>query len=266
MINRLRAELSAIYIVATALFISLSILGVRSVAANSSEAASEKYPELYTADSPEMCMPAQKTVYFTFDDGPSYNTEKILDMLAAENIKATFFVSAQVSDGVDAPALLRRMVDEGHEIGLHTYTHDYNKVYCSLDSYLADLNAINDYVIKATGYRTNILRFPGGSGTTNASPALKKKIVAEIQRRGYRYYDWDVESGDQSSKVRSAEYLADKIVTGTKDRQRIIVLLHDSPKPKTSCEAVRLAIPRLREKGYCFDKLTAAVDCEEHYS
>lgn len=260
-----RIEMSAIYFFAALLALSLTSFGIRAVSANQSGNAASRYPYLICEDTPEILTPEQKTVYFTFDDGPSHNTEKILDILAEENIKATFFVCAQCSDSADAPALLRRMLAEGHEIGLHSYTHDYNKIYKSLDGYLKDLNDINEYVIEATGYHANILRFPGGSGTMNASSSLKKEIINEITLRGYRYYDWDVESGDQTTKVNSAEFLADKIAKGTKDRQRVIVLFHDSPGPKTSPEALKLVIPVLRGQGYVFDKLTACVDPKKHY-
>lgn len=261
-----KIELSFIYLLSALLVISLSGLGVHAVAANKSMDSGEKYPDLMVENAAEIVPASQKTVYFTFDDGPSHNTEAILDMLSTENVKATFFVCAQCSDDVDAPAVLKRILAEGHEIGLHSYTRDYCKIYKSFDDYFEDLSAINDYIIEATGYRASIVRFPGGSGTCNASPALIKKIKAELTRRGYRYYDWDVESGDQTVKVNSAGFIADKMVNGTKDRHRVIMLLHDSPKPKTSCEAVKLAIPRLREQGYTFDKLTACVDNEHHYS
>lgn len=255
-----RIELSLIYALAALLVLSLTGLGMHAVAVDQAVKAQTLYPLLMCENVPEVITREQKTIYLTFDDGPSHNTERVLDMLAEENIKATFFVCAQECDDADAPALLRRILAEGHEIGLHSYTHDYNKVYSSLEGYLEDLNAINDYVIEATGYHANIVRFPGGSGTSNASRALIKKISGEMTRRGYRIYDWDVESGDQTSHVNSAEYIADKIVNGTKDRTRIIVLLHDSSGPKTSPDAVKLAIPRLREQGYDFDKLTASVD------
>ena len=261
--SRHKLELTAIYITAAMLVVSVISLGAKTVFAYQAHehGEEEKYPALYVyvEDIEEVTAPNQKTVYFTFDDGPSRNTEKILDVLLEENVKATFFVCAQCADSVDVPAIMRRILREGHEIGLHTYMHDYQKLYRSLDDYLEDLNQINDYIIEATGYQPNILRFPGGSGTANASPALKKQIISEITRRGYKYYDWDIDSGDSTKHVNSVEYLFNRIIKGTKDRQRVIILMHDSPGPVTTPDAVRLAIPALREQGYTFDKLTAAV-------
>jgi peptidoglycan/xylan/chitin deacetylase (PgdA/CDA1 family) len=85
-------------------------------------------------------------------------------------------------------------------------------------------------------------------------------IKAEMARRGYRYYDWNVESGDQTAKVQTPEYICDKVVRGAGEGERVIVLMHDSPGPKTTPDALQLAIPLLREKGYAFDKLTAEVE------
>lgn len=254
----IKLELSAIYIISALLILSLLGLVTKVVFANSTVKAETLHPNLYCSSPPEIAFPEQKTVYFTFDDGPSRNTEKILDILKEENIKATFFVCAQGPDDVDSPAIMRRILTEGHELGLHSCTHDYKKIYQSLDSYLEDLNAINNYIIEATGYHPNIVRFPGGSGTRNASSALIKKITGEIERRGYRFYDWDIDSGDAISKS-SAEALAAKITGGTKNRDRVIVLMHDNTAQKTTPEAVKLAIPELRKQGYTFDKLTACV-------
>uniref|UniRef100_S0DFZ7 Carbohydrate esterase family 4 protein n=1 Tax=termite gut metagenome TaxID=433724 RepID=S0DFZ7_9ZZZZ len=249
-------ELTAIYVTAVMLVASLISLGVRASEAGSIE---ERYPSLYAENIVEMTVPEQKTVYLTFDDGPSRNTEKILDILKEENVKATFFVCAQCAESVDVPALLQRILAEGHEIGLHSYMHDYGKVYRSLEDYLEDLNKINDYIFESAGYKSNILRFPGGSKSSNASSELMKRIIAEVTRRGYRYYDWNIDSGDSTTEVNSAGYLSGKIIKNTKDRQQVIVLMHDSPGPKTTPEAVKIAIPALREQRYVFDRLTPSV-------
>lgn len=250
----IKLELSAIYVVSALLVLSLLGLGTRVAYANSITRVESMYPNLYCNVQTNALFHEEKTAYFTFDDGPSHNTEKILDILREQDAKATFFVCAQESDDADSPALLRRILDEGHEIGLHSYTHDYKKIYSSLDRYLEDLSAINDYVIEATGYRASIVRFPGGSGTMNASRSLIKKISGEIERRGYVYYDWDIDSGDALSKS-SPETLAEKVANKTNNRDRVIILMHDTPAQKTTPDAVRLAIPELRKQGYTFDKL-----------
>ena len=99
-------------------------------------------------------------VYLTFDDGLSANTEKVLDILKKENVKETFFVTG---NNPKYNHLMKRAKEEGHAIGLHTYTHDYSKVYSSEEAYFDDLQKISDLVGKVTGEKTKILRFPGGS-------------------------------------------------------------------------------------------------------
>ena len=96
-----------------------------------------------------------KVAYLTFDDGPSKNTLEILKVLKKYNIKATFFVTAQNLDCID---YLKQVAADGHTIGLHTYSHDYKKIYSSDTAYFNDLNKISDLVYEQTGVRTKIMR------------------------------------------------------------------------------------------------------------
>ena len=256
---RNKAEQTAIYLLLGLFMLSITALIQHTTVGYARTSAEELCPALYSPADCESSMPEQKTVYFTFDDGPSKNTETILDILDQNGVKATFFVTAQCSDNADVPALMRRILADGHEVGLHAYTHKYSKIYSSLEGYLQEMDAINRYVEENTGYSSAIVRFPGGSCTSNASKALMKRIINEMEERRYVYYDWDVDSGDGASKVISAERLADNIVSGA-EGQRVVVLLHDSPGPVTTPRAVELAIPRLREMGYTFDKLAANIE------
>ncbi len=249
--RRQKIEISVIYMLSALLIVAAGNLGMRVKEAN----AFEKYPNLYCEKADEIAASAQKTAYLTFDDGPSKNTVKILDILKDEGVKATFFVCAQGAAGIDEPALMRRILDEGHEIGLHSMTHDYKKIYASPDAYLKDVNELNDYILESTGYRPNIIRFPGGSGTVNASRELIAELKTEMTRRGYCWYDWDVESGDQTGEVRSAGDICQNIVEGARGKEKAIILMHDSAGPVTTPDAVRLAIPKLREQGFVFETL-----------
>ncbi len=251
--RRQKIETSAIYLLSALLIVAVGSLGMRAAEAD----AAEKYPNLYRETAQVITDHTQKTAYLTFDDGPSPNTEKILDILKEEGVSATFFVCAQGAVGIDEPALMRRILDEGHEIGLHSMTHNYKKVYASLDGYLNDINELNEYILESTGYRPSILRFPGGSGSVNASRGVMEEIKAEVARRGYRWYDWDVESGDQTADIQSAEYICERIIEGARGRESAIILMHDSAGPVTTPEAVRLAIPRLREQGFVFGTLSS---------
>ncbi|MBO4461285.1 MAG: polysaccharide deacetylase family protein, partial [Lachnospiraceae bacterium] len=127
----------------------------------------EDNTELIVPDDPEPedpndnVDPNAKKVYLTFDDGPSHNTELILDILKEYNVKATFFVIGRNDEY--SKSLYKRIVDEGHTIALHSYTHRYSSIYASLDAYKEDLQKISDLVYDATGVRSKFIRFPGGS-------------------------------------------------------------------------------------------------------
>lgn len=261
--KRAKFEMLAIYIVAILLVISVAGLAGRVVSARSNETAkaiaNEKYPNLYAPAIKGDITNPDKTVYFTFDDGPSKNTEKLLDILKEERVKATFFVTIQLEDTEYAINMLKRIVDEGHTIGLHSYTHDFGKIYKNSDAYLADINKLNDFIIEHTGYQPTILRFPGGSRTANCKRDTMDAIITEITRRGYVYYDWDVVSGDDST-VYPAEHLSGTVLRGMKNLDSAVILAHDSGLQKTTSEATRLIIEELREQGFTFDKLTANIE------
>ena len=137
------------------------------------------------------------TIYLTFDDGPKYGTtDAILDILKEEGIKATFFVT-----GYGPDELIKREYDEGHSIALHTDSHDYSAVYQSVDAYFNDLGRVSDRVKRITGEESKIIRFPGGASNTISrrySPGIMSILTKEVLNRGYRYYDWNVSSGDVS--------------------------------------------------------------------
>lgn len=254
--KRIALELTAIYLTGMLLVLSVSALAGRVHGVM----REESFPDLYAVSAGDFVRPEQKTVYFTFDDGPSRNTEKILDVLQAQGVKATFFVTAQKAEEPYAALLLRRIVDEGHTLGLHSYSHSFHEIYRSPESYLADIDKLNNYLYETVGVRPSILRFPGGSATINAGPETMKAIIREITRRGYLYYDWDVVSGDDTTVVHDIDYLSDRMVSGVQGRESAIILLHDSPTPITTAQAVDLTINRLREQGYAFDRLTDQVE------
>lgn len=245
------------YLAATLFVVSALSLGARVATAN---APPELCPELYVHYEHGYVTPEQKTVYFTFDDGPSKNTEKVLDMLMEEEVKATFFVCAQYEDREFSTRMLRRMRDEGHTIALHTYTHKTSDTYTSLEGYLEDLCEIDAFVYEATGLHPELMRFPGGSTTVNCDKALMKRIADEVTRRGFIFHDWTIPSGDDGAHPKPAGEIARTILNGLGDRQQEIVLCHDNATPTTTTEAVRQCIREMRGMGYTFDRLTPQVE------
>lgn len=165
-----------------------------------------------------------KTMYLTFDDGPSEeNTRKVLDILRERNIKATFFL---VGENVrNHPEVARQIVAEGHTIGIHCDNHDYDALYESVDSYVADFEKARQTVYEVTGVETNLFRFPGGSIN-----AYNKKtgdaIIREMTDRGYIYYDWNA-SLEDAVKNPDPKQLIENGVSTTLGRKKVILLAHD---------------------------------------
>ncbi|MCM1539913.1 MAG: N-acetylmuramoyl-L-alanine amidase [Blautia sp.] len=165
-----------------------------------------------------------KTMYLTFDDGPSEeNTSAVLDILQERGIKATFFV---VGENVRKhPEVARRIVDEGHTIGIHCNSHDYDKVYESVEAYLADFQEAYDAVYETTGVEVELFRFPGGS--INAyNQDVYEEIIEAMTERGFIYFDWNASLEDAVSSS-TPEQLLQNARESTLGRKRIVMLAHD---------------------------------------
>lgn len=193
-------------------------------------------------------------VYLTFDDGPSQNTIKVLDILKENDIKATFFVVLNTSE--EAKSIYRRIVEEGHTIGVHTASHNYKQIYASVDSYLEDFNTMFNYVYEVTGVKPQIFRFPGGS--INAyNQEIYQRIAAEMLRRGFTYYDWNVSSGDSKAGMQEG-VIRNAVISGVEHFDKSIVLMHDSSTRATTAAALPAIIENLKEK-YEFRSLDNSV-------
>lgn len=197
----------------------------------------------------------QKTIYLTFDDGPSMRTEEILDLLGEHNIKATFFIVNNESE--KAKEIVKRTYDEGHTIGVHSASHSYNEIYKSVDSFLDDFEQCYTYIEDVTGESPSIYRFPGGS-VNNYNNNICKDIVFEMNRRGFTYFDWNISSDDATQNY-TEDSIYRKVMDGCLSHNNCVVLMHDSPKKKETVAALKRLIPELIEKGYQFDKLDETV-------
>lgn len=193
----------------------------------------------------------EKVVYLTLDDGPSKNTQAVLDILDKYNAKATFFVTGAMPEYKD---MIKKAYDKGHTIGMHTYSHDYAKVYASVDAYFQDLDQIGQLVKEEIGYVPCFIRFPGGSSNTISASYTKgimTTLTQKVQARGYQYYDWNGSSGDGA--VRTTEQLVDQ-ATSFHDNN-IILLSHDSETKDTTVEALPKIIEYYQSQGYVFKAL-----------
>ncbi|MBQ3104488.1 MAG: polysaccharide deacetylase [Lachnospiraceae bacterium] len=173
-----------------------------------------------------------KTMYLTFDDGPSgENTDKILDVLRERGIRATFFVIGEYVEKF--PDTARRIVEEGHTIGIHCYVHDYATLYASPQAYIADFEKAHKTIYEVTGVEATLFRFPGGS-VTNHSRGVCGDIVSELESRGFVYFDWNASLEDTVGSKTPEELIACALES-VKDRERVVLLAHDRLKTTAEC-------------------------------
>ncbi len=197
---------------------------------------------------------AVKTVYFTFDDGPSEVTGKILDILREEEIKATFFVIGP--SGEERDEWLLHIAEEGHAIGLHTMSHDYSKIYSDAESFIKDVEYEREWIYSVTGKECRIFRFPGGSNNYAVQRWLVDEVIEETAKDGMRWYDWNADGRDSLGVLLSPEEIAENVLSSEFiGSDEIIVLLHDSAAMETTPDALRILIDAFREMGYSFGKL-----------
>ncbi len=211
------------------------------------------YPELRN-EMPVIEEQESKTVYLTFDDGPSARTVEILDILKERGIKATFFVVSNNSN-LD---ILKRIAEEGHAIGVHSHTHEYSEIYDSVEAFLDDFNTCYNKIYEVTSVKPQIFRFPGGS--INAyNMGIYQDIISEMLRRGFIFYDWNISTQDTAKKADKGKVI-ESVEKGFYNQDSIIVLAHDSHNKSHTVEALPEIISFFEEKGYSFDKLDNSIE------
>jgi len=195
---------------------------------------------------PETIIPEGKVIYLTFDDGPGKYTNDILEILNKYNIKATFFTC-----GNGQPKLVTKIHEQGHTVGIHCRSHDYNVVYASEEAYFEDLFAMQSLIYECTGVMTTLVRFPGGSSNKVSSfnPGIMTRLTEQLEQRGFQYFDWNVSSGDSGTK--DTEVILEKMISGVKKRNWSIVLQHPEVK-EYSMKALEEFIIWAQENGYSF--------------
>ena len=198
-----------------------------------------------------------KVIYLTFDDGPSAYTARLLDILKKYNVKATFFVCTS-----SRLELTKRMVAEGHSLGLHSDSHTYKEIYASEEAFFEDLNIVRDAVYEQVGFYPTLMRFPGGSSnrvSIKINPGIMTKLAAAVEAQGYRYFDWDVNSKDAEGV--SADVILQEAIKGCARRESSVVLMHDIVK-KTVDNVIEEFIVWALDNGYTFLPITDTTpDC-----
>lgn len=193
-------------------------------------------------------------IYLTFDDGPSANTTpKILDILKKQNVKATFFILNYSSANEH---LIKRIVDEGHSIGIHGYSHNYKEIYTSEQTYIENLNKLQEKIKKTTGVTTNITRFPGGSSNTVSkfNKGIMTRLTKLVEAKGYKYYDWNIESGD-SGGAKTKEDVYNNVIKYLSKKRANVVLMHDFSSNNKTINALNDIINYGKNNGYTFEAI-----------
>lgn len=202
---------------------------------------------------PASVAPSQKTIYLTFDDGPGPYTAQLLDILKKYRVKATFFVTNQFPDYID---LIAREYQEGHTVAVHSYSHDYDLIYSSVEAYVDDFMLMRELIYQQTGSYSNLFRFPGGSSNTisRITPGIMTVLTQAMPDMGYKAFDWNVPSGD-SGETRKSDQVYLNVIRGIQevDYGYAVVLQHDIKE--YSVNAVERIIIWGLNNGYSFAAL-----------
>ena len=197
-----------------------------------------------------------KVIYLTFDDGPSSYTNTLLDILKKYNVKATFFVTSNGSD-----SSIKRAYQEGHSIGIHSYSHKYNEIYKSEEAFFKDVDKVNKRIKKITGKYSKILRFAGGSSNTVSkfNKGIMTRLAKEVELKGYKYFDWNVSSADTTTK--DSNKITNTVIRSLRKGNNV-VLQHDTNYG--SVKAVEEIIKYGLSHGYVFASLNITSPTVHH--
>lgn len=193
----------------------------------------------------------KRIAYLTFDDGPysSNNmTMSYLDVLESKNVLATFFVLGK--KGSDTAPIYERQYHSGHTLANHTYGHGLKRgLYSSVNSFINDVKKLENFLSNMfDGYKTNIVRFPGGSTTAGR---LKNGIIKELNKMNYGWVNWDLETGDGNGKDKNnVTTSVNNVINNLGDKKVVVILMHDYSR--TTIKSLPLIIDKLREKDYIF--------------
>lgn len=212
------------------------------------------FPTLYADKYDGEYENSKNTVYLTFDDGPSVLTENLLYYLRQENVKATFFVVPERTEY--CYSLLREISNAGHTIGIHSASHDYEKIYASVDAFLEDFNEAYEIVLEATGKAPDIYRFPGGS-VNDYNEKTRDDIIAEMDRRGFTYFDWNVDSNDWQGYGWTTLYT--NVLKDAEEFSSPVILFHNTGDRDNTVLVIEDIIKALKDKGYKFGSLSQKI-------
>lgn len=218
---------------------------------------------------------AKKLVYYethpvcflTFDDGPTSNTLRILDILQTQHVKGTFFVSGYLLDTSSGETALQRITSEGHALGMRANDSSYSVFYAGKDAFLDDIMTLRATLEEKTGITSNLVRMPGGTATAyscfgkyGGNSEDYYAVLEELDYQGIAVCDWNVETKDYSAST-GVNTVINNALTGAANRlagnhkyKAVILLMHDS---NATVSALPDIIKGLADLGFSFEVLSA---------
>ena len=215
------------------------------------------FPDFYAPEWDGETVTGGRVCCLTFDDGPSANTDRVLDILDRYGVKATFFVVGNSTSSAANQERMRRIVASGHTIAMHSWSHNYSKVYASVESFLEEYSQLYERIYEITGVYPSVVRFPGGS-INSYDRGVYQEIIAEMTRRGFVYYDWNASAQDATATPRAASAIAADCLKGV-GKDLVVVLAHDSAARGTTADALPAIIEGYQAAGYTFSALHPGV-------
>ncbi len=244
--------------------IDTATLGVQTLTYTAADSSGNSCSETLQVVVYEPYKKGASIIYLTFDDGPSDNvTPAVLDTLKRNNIRASFFINDYSEDKLP---LIKRIINEGHTLAIHGTTHDYAKAYKNTSSCVSNFTSLRDKVYSATGYKTNIMRFPGGSSNSvskNYSRGVVSASAKKLTESGWRYFDWNVDSGDADGSM-SRNYIINNVIKQIKKGRHNVVLMHDYHTKATTAEALQSIIDYGKKNGFVFEAINPTTPDTHH--
>lgn len=198
---------------------------------------------------------ATGVIYLTFDDGPSDITPEILDILNKNDVKATFFI---VDYSEADKSNIQKIIDSGYTLGIHGMSHDYAKIYSSLNAITENFIVLRDKILEDFNYSATFIRFPGGASNTvskNYCEGIMTEATKEVEKEGFTYYDWNVDVDDAGS-ARTSDKIFENFVAGIVPQRENVVLMHDGYGHQATADALQKIIDYAKESGYVFLTIT----------
>jgi len=195
-----------------------------------------------------------KAIFLTYDDGPSSNvTPRLLDVLKKYNVHATFFIVGY--EAKKYPRIVKREYNEGHTVGIHTYSHKYKKIYASKKAFFKDFEKDEQLLKKITGKKPAFCRMPGDSDNTFVSRKRARAIIREMKQRGYTCIDWNAASYDAMGRKYSVKKMTRMAIRTIRENRQSVVLMHDAKPKKATPRVTENVIRYFKKRGYTFEGL-----------